>query len=61
MRKKQMDVETTHQGSINGSSRPRKKNAKPGDRKPGRDKTGHDMYKGDETQEGDADEDEAVG
>ncbi len=61
-RKTQKAAETTHQGSEDdSSSRPRRRNGKPGDRNPGRDKTGEYIFEGDDTLEGDADEEEAVG
>jgi type II secretory pathway predicted ATPase ExeA len=55
-------AETTTQASDDDSpSRPRRRNGKPGDRNPERDKTGEHMHEGDDALAGDADEEEAAG
>ena len=61
-RKAQKAAETTTSVSEDdSSSRPRRRRGKPGDRNPGRDKTGEQVYEGDDTLADDADEEEAAG
>jgi hypothetical protein len=61
-RRNQKAAETTTPASADvSSSRPRSRKGKPGDRNPGRDKTGDHMYEGDDTLEGEADEEKASG